>query len=122
MSSAAPAPRPSDAPSREPPSDLSDARAPTGRLRSPLQARFLADLPNDPELQRLGHAFERGDYGWVRRQAPLLIARTEEPAVRQAAEDLLERLKPDPLIKYLLLLSLLLLIVVTVFVYNHGHA
>lgn len=88
----------------------------------PLRARFLAHLPDDPELRRLGEAFERGDYALVRREAPRLAESTEDDEVRKAARDLLQRLEPDPLMKYLLVLSVLLFVVVTAFVYaSQGH-
>lgn len=106
--------RPSQpAPSPEVPTTSEAAK----RGKGPLPARFLAELPPDPELARLARAFEDGNYAWVRRHAPLLAERTEDEAVRAAARDLLRRLEPDPLAKYLLALSVLLLIGVTIFVY-----
>lgn len=90
--------------------------------RAPLRARFLADLPDDPELRRLGEAFERGNYALVRTEGRRLAESAPDEAVRNAAEDLVERLEPDPLMKYLLALSVLLLLVVTAFVYaSQGH-
>lgn len=83
----------------------------------PLRARFLADLPDHPELQKLADAFERGNYAFVRRQAPVLIEQVDDDAVRNAARDLLKRIEPDPLAKYLLALAILLLVIVTAFVY-----
>lgn len=100
----------------------SETATPDPAQREPLRARFLADLPDDPELRRLGEAFERGNYALVREEGRRLVASATDEAVRKAAEDLLRRLEPDPLMKYLLALSVLLLVVVTAFVYaSQGH-
>lgn len=105
----------SDASEVPPSGDASSSRA-------PLRARFLDALPADPELQRIAEAFERGNYAFVRREAPRLVETSEDEAVRDAARDLLQRLEPDPLMKYLLALSILLLLGVTVFAYaTQGH-
>ena len=83
---------------------------------------FLATFPSDPELAELSRAFEAGNYAYVREHASSLAERTEDPAVRSAALELSERIKPDPLMKYLLLISVLLLIYLIFHAYtNHGH-
>jgi len=83
---------------------------------------FLATFPDDPELSELSRAFEAGDYAHVRAHAPQLAAKTSDDAVRRAALELAERIRPDPLIKYLLLISVLLLLYLVVHAYaNHGH-
>ena len=90
--------------------------------RGPLRARFLESLPDDPELRALGDAFEAGNYARVRAEAPRLVERSEREDVRLAARDLLARIEPDPLVKYLLVLALLLLLGVTAFAYgSHTH-
>jgi hypothetical protein len=81
--------------------------------------RFLLDFPPDPELQRLVAAFEAGDYATVRRDAQTLADASEDPAVRDAALELRRRIDPDPLIRYLLLLSVLLLGFLVLYVYTH---
>lgn len=81
--------------------------------------RFLLSYPNDPELDRLVAAFERGDYATVRSDAPALAERAEDPEVRDAALELRRRLDPDPLIKYLLLASVVLLLVLVLHAYSH---
>ncbi len=87
----------------------------------PLPARFLAELPDDPRIQRLAEAFEAGNYARVRSDAPALLASDESEEVRQAARELLDRIQPDPLAKYLLAVSVLLFIAVVAFAYG-GHA
>ncbi len=86
------------------------------------RARFLASLPDDPALRALGDAFEKGNYARVRAEAPKLVRDSEREDVREAARNLLERIEPDPLMKYLLVVALLLLLGVTVFAYgSHAH-
>jgi hypothetical protein len=83
---------------------------------------FLATFPDDPELAELSRAFEVGNYAYVRQHAPRLAERTDDPAVRSAALELSERIKPDPLMKYLLLVSVLLLVYLIFNAYtSHGH-
>ncbi len=58
---------------------------------------FARDFPKDAELEALVLAFDRGDFGHIRVEAPKVIASAEDPKVREAAETLLARTKPDPL-------------------------
>lgn len=81
--------------------------------------RFLLSFPEDPELERLMVAFERGDYATVRTDAPLLAERTESEAVRDAALELRRRLEPDPLLRYLILAAVVLLLVLVLHAYSH---
>jgi hypothetical protein len=81
--------------------------------------RFLLSFPDDPELDRLVLAFERGDFATVRTDAPALAERAEDPRVRDAALELRRRLEPDPLMKYLLLASVVLLMVLVLHAYSH---
>ena len=81
--------------------------------------RFLLKFPQDPSLQRLAAAFEAGNYALVREEGPALVERTEDPAVRDAANELLRRIEPDPLAKYLLALTAALLLSLAYFAYNH---
>lgn len=92
------------------------------KQRTVHRARFLASLPDDPALRALGDAFEAGNYARVRAEAPKLVAESEREDVRDAARDLLQRIEPDPLMKYLLAVALLLLLGVTAFAYgSHVH-
>jgi hypothetical protein len=85
------------------------------------RAVFILDFPADPELESLIAAFEEGDYARVRREAPALAARTDNPAVRNAALELRRRIDPDPLVKYLLGVSIALLVFLVLWVYEtHG--
>lgn len=84
--------------------------------------RFLLKYPKDPELQLLVAAFERGDYQAVNQGAPALIKKTKDKRVRRAAKELVERTRPDPLMKYLLIISVLLLLYLVAVAYSqHGH-
>jgi len=83
--------------------------------------RFLAAFPEHPELAKLSQAFEAGNYAYVRQHAPEVAERAEDDEVRNAALELAERIKPDPLIKYLLLLSVGLLVYLVMHAYgNHA--
>jgi hypothetical protein len=93
------------------------ALTPDGRER-PL---FLLGFPEDPELARLVHAFEAGNYAFVREHAPKLAERASSPRVRDAARELARRIEPDPLIKLLLALSVALFVVLAFWAYKtHG--
>jgi hypothetical protein len=83
--------------------------------------RFLLSFPHDRDLDRLVAAFEAGDYATVREEAPALAARSSDPRVRDAALELRRRIDPDPLIRYLLLVSLALLGFLVLYVYTHKH-
>jgi hypothetical protein len=83
--------------------------------------RFLLKFPEDPELEELMAAFEAGNFAAVRAEAPRLIERTERPEVKRAAEELLRRIEPDPLVKFLLGVAVFLFVAVVAYVYYaHG--
>lgn len=84
--------------------------------------RFHAWFPRDEELDRLVRAFEVGNYALVRERAPKLAEGAENEKVRAAARELLARIEPDPLMKYLLLAATLLLVFLAFYAYRaHGH-
>lgn len=96
--------------------------------RAPLDAqgrerpRFLLDFPDNPELEPLIVAFESGNYAYIRDNAERVAAAATDPLVREAALELRRRIDPDPLAKYLLLVSVLLLVFLSVWAYlTHGH-
>lgn len=70
--------------------------------------RFVLDFPSNPDLDALVAAFERGDFRSVNAGAASLREKTEDPAIRAACEELLLRMRPDPLVKGLLGISVLL--------------
>jgi hypothetical protein len=120
---------PPDEPASEPAQAAEAARAPSSEAapERPLNADgrerpgFLLEFPADPELQRLVHAFEAGNYEAVREGAPKLAAKTEDPAVRGAARELRRRIDPDPLMKYLLWVAIALFVFVVWYTYqNHA--
>lgn len=81
--------------------------------------RFLLDFPADPDLDKLVHAFEAGDFATIRTDAEALADKSEDPLVRDAALELRRRIDPDPLVKYILLASVLLLAFLVLYVYSH---
>ncbi len=80
---------------------------------------FAQRYPRDETLDALLSTFDRGDYATVREGAQKLIASSKKPAVRQAAEDLLRRLDPDPLARYLLVIATLLLVFFSAWYFTH---
>ncbi len=89
---------PDSAPAAPPPPEAPPTLDAEGRERP----AFLLSFPNAPELQELVAAYERGDFRTVRREAPELAARTDDPAVRAAALELRRRIDPSPLMLWFL--------------------
>jgi len=65
-------------------------------------------------------AFASGDYRRVYNEAPELAARATDPAVREAAKTLYERLQPDPLAKIILLGAVILLALMAAWWITHA--
>jgi hypothetical protein len=80
---------------------------------------FARDFPRDAELDALVGAFEAGNFARVRVEAPALAKKTEDPEVRRAAEALRARVDPDPLVRWVLVLTLALLVALSVFWITH---
>jgi hypothetical protein len=86
------------------------------------RAAFLSWFPEDPELDQLVRAFEIGNYAYVREHAGKLAEKAEDEKVRAAARELLVRIEPDPLMRFLLVGAVALLVFLTFFAYrSHGH-
>jgi hypothetical protein len=81
---------------------------------------FLLRFPEDPELEPLIAAFEAGNYAHVRVAAQKLSEHGGTPEVRRAADELLRRIEPDPLMKLFLAVTIALLLVVMAYGYL-GH-
>jgi hypothetical protein len=81
---------------------------------------FLLDYPEDPDLEKLVRAFEVGNYAFVRAEADRVANAARDPAVRQAALELRERIEPDPLARYLLAIAVVLLVFLTVWAYSRA--
>jgi hypothetical protein len=82
---------------------------------------FVLDFPKDDELDRVVRAFELGNYAFVREHAAKLAENASDEAVRRAAEELLRRIEPDPLVKILLGMSVALFLFMVFYAYSHGH-
>lgn len=107
-------------PERAPESSASDER-PALDAQGRERPAFLLRFPADPELERLIAAFESGNYRRVREEAPRLLANSARADVRAAAEELLRRIEPDPLMKVLLAAAIALFFAVVGYVYYaHG--
>lgn len=97
-------------------------RGPTHAADGSERPAFVLDFPEDAELAKLSAAFEAGNYAYVREHGPDVAERSENPTVRRAATELLARIEPDPLIRFVLGVSVLLLLFLTYYAYaNHGH-
>ena len=96
------------------------ARAARQRLNAAGEERpaFLLEYPDDPELEVLIRAFEEGDFARVRKQAPELMRRTQNPVVRRAAHELRQRIDPDPLLVVLLVFALSLFVFLVAWIYT----
>jgi hypothetical protein len=83
---------------------------------------FVLDFPKDPELDRLVRAFELGNYAFVRDEGKKLAESTSDDGVRRAANELLRRIEPDPLVKILFAMSIALFVFMAFYAYrSHGH-
>lgn len=80
---------------------------------------FALHYPQDEALDALLVMFEKGNYAGVRERATKLAANAPKETVRQAAEDLLRRLEPDPLARYLLGTASLLLVFFSIWYFTH---
>lgn len=80
---------------------------------------FAQRYPHDDTLDALLVTFEQGNYAAVREGAQKLLTSDAKPAVKQAAEDLLRRLEPDPLAHYMLGISVLLLVFFSIWYFTH---
>ena len=92
---------------------LRDERDAQGRNRP----AFLLDFPQHPDLEPLIRAFELGNYALVREDAPRLVERADDAEVKAAASELLRRIEPDPLVKFMLAVAVALFCAVVGYVY-----
>lgn len=81
-------------------------------------AAAAAPPPRDPELDRIDDALERGDHRLAGEIARSLLAR-DEPALREAAEATLRRLRPDPVIVGVFIATAALLASITLHWWGH---
>jgi hypothetical protein len=90
---------------------VKEARPSGGAAGAPSTHRpaFAARYPSDRDLDLLIGAFVAGDFARVRREAPSLADKSENPEVRAAALDLRRRIEPSPFALYLLCLGVVLL-------------
>jgi hypothetical protein len=80
---------------------------------------FARDFPRDPELDRIVAAFAAGNFRAVRDGVPKLAAGTSDEAVRTAALTLLDRTRPDPASRVVLLATAALLAVLSAWWIGH---
>ncbi|MFO0614385.1 MAG: hypothetical protein U0414_17490 [Polyangiaceae bacterium] len=97
------------------------AAPPAKTAPEPEPARFLRTFPKDPALGELVAAFERGDYAFVRTEAPALARATKNEEVRRAALELRRRIDPDRLSLLLIAFAFALLVVLSLYYWTHKH-
>ncbi len=108
------------------PFDPADPTVPPGtpatrqiNARGEERPTFLLNFPADPELAELVSAFEAGNFARVRAEAPRLVERTRDEAVKRAALELRRRIDPDPWLVFLLGLSCALFAFLVFWTYAH---
>ena len=89
--------------------------------RSDVPAFALAYPLDDEDLEEIARLFEQGHYGDVRERAMKLVHQTERDEVRRAARDVLKRLEPDPVAKYLIAGAAVLLVFLAGWFWTHPH-
>jgi hypothetical protein len=89
-----------------------------GHRISPARARFLARFPSHEGLALAVAAFENGNYAKVRDLCEGLLDVEQDADVRQAASELLRRIKPDRLVVTILWGSFVLLALVILWAYG----
>jgi hypothetical protein len=81
---------------------------------------FARLFPDDARIDALLHAFARGDYAAVQRDGRSLAREADDEAVRKAAQVIVDRTRPDPLTRTLLVLAALLLAALSAWWIVHG--
>jgi hypothetical protein len=104
------------------PADEADEESTDDELRPAERAAFLDDFPDSPELLPLIHAFETGNYAYLRKLERSLQQHCTDPELLASARELVERTEADPTAKKLLLLSVGFFVFTLIWVYgSHGH-
>ncbi len=107
---------------RPPPDEESPAEPkPKKKRKKPEADEPVAALPRNEALDPLIAAFDAGNYAFVRAEAPRLMKATEDDAVRAAARDLLRRIDPDPMAKWMMGGAGLLLASLAGWYWMHAH-
>jgi hypothetical protein len=91
---------------REGPGDASEAEPELLDAQGRHRPRFVLGFPSEPELTELVALFEKGDFKTLSERAPELEARSADPRVRAACQELVRRTRPDPTVKILLAIAL----------------
>jgi hypothetical protein len=83
--------------------------------------RFARNWPKHPELDRLLAAFEAGNFGLVREEAPALIRTTDDKDIKAKAMELRRRIEPTPTAMYLWALGVALVVFLYGYFLQHPH-
>jgi hypothetical protein len=100
-----------------PPGATSGAERPALDASGRSRPAFLLRFPEDPELEEVIRAFEAGNYARVTELGTRLAETTKDVELRAAAEELVRRTEPDPLVRLMLGLVAALLLAVVAYAY-----
>jgi len=103
-----------DAPAEEEaPAEKEEPAVEPAAPTEPDRPAFTEGWPASADLERLLSAFERGNYAFVREEAPKVAAQTKNKQVKAAALDLRRRIDPAPLSGILILVGIGILVVLS---------
>ena len=105
---------------KDAPAEGAESKRPALDEKGQERPGFLLNFPEDAELEVVIRAFEVGNYRRVQQLAPELSQRHADPEVRAAAAELLQRIQPDPLVKFLYAVAVALFVAVVAWAYL-GH-
>jgi hypothetical protein len=88
---------------------------------APDRPAFAKDFPRDPALDRLVDLFEQGNYAAVRKEAPAVLAATDDADVRAAVKEIQRRIEPEPLAVGLVAIAAVLLVILAGWYWTHPH-
>lgn len=82
---------------------------------------FAAEFPRDARLDALLTAFQQGNFGEVRSEAPRLAESSEDEAVQTAALELRSRIEPSKVATLLWCIGVMLMLALYGFYWSKQH-
>jgi hypothetical protein len=108
-------------PDEEPPAEPKPKKKKRKKVEDAAAEVAPAARSKNEALDALIAAFDAGNYRFVRDRAPGLLKSTEDDEVRAAARDLLRRIDPDPIAKWMMAGAGLLLATLAGWYWIHAH-
>jgi hypothetical protein len=81
----------------------------------------LVSAPRSEAIAGLIAAFDAGNYALVRERAPAVMKSVDDPDEQAIARDLLRRINPDPIAKWMMMGAGLLLAFLAGWYWSHAH-